>query len=284
VNAAPVAPATRKPLLAVVGVVIVVVLMAPALAGAGLLFHVQCQLTKNLGTESIWTPAAVVNSPPNGTAVGWANGSVLGPYSGSEVGFGNGSAEVVEADLNWTVFDTGMVWTLGPGVPEVCTVSLWPTVSGGSPTALAGCLLQGPGNASDENLSVSTPVPGCPFLGTNLSAEFNDSFVLSCPNGLAFQGYCGSFTWQDQGNGTVTLFESVLGFSIRIPLPGASPTTWISASDPVNQTVRYVLPGSGCWIEEQTGTPPGLPSGLSVWGPYYPYNVNVNINSACPFE
>jgi len=278
-------PRSRKPLVVAAVVGIVAVFSVPALFGAGILFHDQCERTTNLGTESLWTPAVIVNSPPNGTATGWANGSALGPLSGNEVSLGNGSAGVLEVRMNWTVYRTGMVWTLGPGFSDPCTVTLSPTAagvaSGSSPTVW--CQLQGPGSASDENLSATTPVPGCSFLGTNLSAEFNDSFVVSCASGSAFDGYCGSFSIQS-GGGTVWSVRSITGFSIQIPLPGTVPTSWITVRDPVNQTVLYVLPGAGCWIEEQTGIPPGLSSGLLVWGPYAPYHGNAGVNSGCPFE
>jgi len=278
-------PRSRKPLVvgAVVGVIAVFGL--PALFGAGILFHDQCELTTNLGTESLWTPALIVSSPPHGNATGWANGSAMGPYSGDEVSIGNGSAGVLEVRMNWSVYHTGMVWKLGPGLSDPCTVAVWPTVVGlaGDPSSLSWCQLQGPGSASDENLSVTTPLPGCPFLGTNLSVQFNDSFVVSCPGGSAFEGHCGSFSLQSDG-GTFWSQRSVMGFSMRIPLPGTTPTSWIPASDPVNQTVRYVLPGAGCWIEEQTGIPAGLSIGLLVWGPYAPYNTSASVDSACPFE
>jgi len=277
---------SRKPFVAGVAVAIVAIFGLPAIFGAGILFHEECALVTNLGTESLWTPGAIVNAPPNGTAVGWANGSVMGPLSGNGAGVGNGTVEVLEVDLNWTVFRTGLVWTLGPGFSNSCSVSLWPTASGlaGGQSPITWCVLQGPGSLSDINLSANSPVAGCSFLGTNTSAEFNDSFVVSCLYGSAYDGHCGSFTIQEGGAGTFTSWESITGFSIRIPLPGTVPTRWIPAPDPVDQTVRYVLPGPGCWIEEQNGVPPGLSSGLLVWGPYAPYNPNVGINSACPFE
>ncbi len=76
------------------GVLIVLgLLLLPAAWGAGLLFHQQCTLT-TVGTESLWTPAVIVNAPPNGTAIGWANGSALGAFGGASYSLASGSAAI----------------------------------------------------------------------------------------------------------------------------------------------------------------------------------------------
>jgi hypothetical protein len=265
---------------------IVGALTIPALFGAGLLFHDQCDLTTSVGTEALWTPALVVNAPPNGTATGWANGSVLGPSSGNEVSVANGSAGVLEVEMSWTVYRTGMAWTLGPGLPDPCTVSLQPMLSGlaAGGSTLNACLLQGPGGASDENVSATTPVRGCAFLGTNVSAEVNDSFAVSCPSGSAFDTDCGSFVLEQGQRGSLWSARSSVGFPLRIPVPGTFPTSWLSADDPVNQTVIYSLPGPGCWIEEpMRGSPAELPSGLLVWAPSATFHETAPPDSSCPF-
>jgi hypothetical protein len=247
--------------------VVAVVLLAPMAFGAGLALHSACALT-SLGTESIWTPGLVLNAPPNGTAVGWANGTEVGGNLQTRA-LGNGSAAVLEVEMNWTVYRTGMAWTVGPGFRDDCTRPYWATVAAasGGPD-MTWCPLQGPGSPSDVGVSTTAPVAGCPFLGTSRAAAFNDSFQLACSNNSAYLGGCGGFSYAIGGFQHVTLGASVTGFAVEIPVPGATAGPWLAVGDPVNQTVHYSFSGPGCWIRETVGAPAGLPFGLLTWGPF----------------
>lgn len=245
-----------------------IVLLVPLAFGAGLAVHAECALT-SLGTESEWTPGVIVNSPPNGTAIGWANGSVLGA---NEVSFPmhNGSAGVLEVLMNWTVDRTSMVWTTGPGFRNACTQPYWATAAGptGATADSVWCLLQGPGNGSDLGLSTENPVAGCPFLGTAQAAVFNDSFVVSCPQDSALEGGCETHSFEDAGSIQATYHASVVGLPVEIPRPGGPAGSWVGVGDPMTQTVTYTIFGPGCWVYEFPAAPAGLASGLPTWGPY----------------
>jgi hypothetical protein len=235
--------------------------------GDGLALHLECALT-SVGTESIWTPGLVVNSPPNGTAIGWANATQVDGNLQSQV-FGNGSATVLEVEMNWTVYRTGMTWTLGPGLRDDCTRPYWAAVAPATgATNMTWCPLQGPGTPSDVGLSTNTPVAGCPFLGTAQAAAFNDSFQLACSNNSAYLGGCGGVSYAIGPFQRITFGASVTGFAIQIPIPGRTGGPSLTVGDPVNQTVHYSLAGPGCWIKETVGAPAGLPFGLLTWGPF----------------
>ncbi len=269
-DAPPERSASHRIWFALLAGIVAIVLLAPMAFGAGVALHYACALTP-LGTESLWTPGVVVNSPPNGSAQGWGNGSQLGADSSSPV-LGNGSAGVLEVRMNWTVFRTGMSWTVGPGLRNGCTQPYWATaaaVRGVAPSAW--CLLQGPGSSSDIGLSTDNPVAGCPFLGTTQAAMFNDSFTARCSNRSAYSGGCGSIQFDEGPLIRTTDRASVTGFSVQIPLPGQSTDTWVDVGDPMNQTVLYSLSVPGCWIHETVGDPAGLSSGLLTWGLYAPF-------------
>jgi hypothetical protein len=265
VEGTPAARPTRGLWIGIIVAALVVVLLVPMAFGAGLALHLECGLTP-LGTESVWTPGVVVNSPPNGSARGWGNGSQLGADGGSPL-LGNGSAGVLEVEMTWTVDRTGMVWTAGPGLRDACTQPYWATASAATGTAnSAWCPLQGPGNASDVGLSTDTASASCPFLGTSQSAMFHDAFETSCPTGSAYDGGCGAYL-EDVGSGIrFTMHVSALDFPVEIPVPGQPAGTWLGVGDPMNQTVLYWTTGPGCWIHESAGASTGLPSGLQTWG------------------
>ncbi|MCI4327593.1 MAG: hypothetical protein L3K16_08200 [Thermoplasmata archaeon] len=257
---------SRHPLwIGVVVAALAMVLLVPLAFGGGLAVHSECTLAP-VGTESVWTPGVTVNSPPNGTATGWANGSVLGADEESSP-MHNGSAGVLEVLMNWTVDRTTMDWTTGPGLRDACTRPYWATAAGpvGATADAVWCLLQGPGNGSDIGLSTETPVTGCPFLGTPQAAEFNESFGVGCPSGSALEGGCGARTLEDGGSIRSTFHASVVGLSVEIPLPRGPAGSWIEVADPMNQAVTYTTFGPGCWVYE---SPAGPESGLLTWGPY----------------
>jgi hypothetical protein len=283
VNTPPAAPAHRTLWIGLGLAALALILLVPMAFGAGLALHLECSLTP-VGSETIWTPGVVVNSPPNGTAIGWANGSVIGADS-ETVMLGNGSAAVLEVEMNWTVERTGMVWTAGPGLAGRCSQPYWVTAadSGVSSTPNSvWCVLQGPGNASDVGLSPSTPVPGCPFLGTDQAAKFNDTFATSCRNVSAYDAGCGSYTLEDAGGPRIATHTTVQGLLVEIPVPGQPVAPWLGAGDPANQTVIYTTWGSGCWIFESEDAPAGLSTGLLTWGPYG--TLSGPKSNVCPFE
>ncbi|MCI4332121.1 MAG: hypothetical protein L3K01_00080 [Thermoplasmata archaeon] len=250
---------------------IALVLLVPMAFGAGLVLHSECVLTR-LGTETIWTPGLVVNSPPNGSARGWGNDSQHGVGWGSPL-LSNGSAGVLEIEMNWTVSRAGMAWVAGPGVRHACTVPYWATVAVDvRSTNSTWCLLQGPGSPSDVGLSSDTPVAGCPFLGTGTAARLNASFATVCANQSAYQGGCGAMQYAIGPGNRISFRASVIGFPIEIPIPARPAGAWLAVADPMNQTVVSSLSGPGCWVEETVGGPvpavSGLRLGLLTWGTY----------------
>ena len=267
--------------LGIIVVLVALVLLAPMAFGAGLAVHSKCALTA-LGTESIWTPGVIVNSPPHGLAQGWANGSQFGGGFGTPI-LGDGSAGVLEVEMNWTVYRTGMVWVAGPGLRDSCLLpySATAAMESGTPNS-AWCLLQGVGSVSDVNLSTSTPVAGCPFLGTEQAAKFNDSFATQCVNRSALQGGCGALRFDNGASIWATFRTSVVGFPVKIPIPGQSAGSWMGVADPMNQTVLDSISGLGCWIYETAGTPTGAPLGPLTWGPFGSLTTQAN-NPICTF-
>ena len=248
---------------------VVLVLLAPSFFGAGLLFHRACGTVATLGTEAIWTPAAIVNSPPNGTARGWGNGTVLGPVAGNSVVQSNGSAGLLEIDLNWTVTQLGSVWVAGAGLAESCAATNGVTVAPVTTTQFEpSCALQSAGSSSDANLTPANPVPGCPFLGTDQSARFDDTYGATCNAGTSAESPCPgqsiyvSSTYIETG---VFFTTWITGYLLQIPVPGTSPTEWLPVGDPVTQTVVYHLFGPRCYLGEYVGGLPGGAEGLMSW-------------------
>ncbi|HEV8049706.1 MAG TPA: hypothetical protein VGP88_03835 [Thermoplasmata archaeon] len=267
--------------LAILIPVVALVILLPMAFGAGLALHSTCALTP-IGTESIWTPGVVVNSPPNGSALGWANGSTVGGDSTSPV-LRNGSAGVVEVEMNWTVYRTGMTWVAGPGLRDQCTRPYWATATATKGFgAIDWCVLQGPDSVSDVGLSPDAPVAGCPFLGTDQAAAFNDSFTLACGNRSAYAGGCGARTVDEAGSVHASFRTSVTGFPVEIPIPGQTTGPWLGVADPMNQTAIASISGLGCWAYEPTGVPAGLSTGLLTWGPYGTLT-SVGPNPVCTF-
>ncbi len=237
-----------------------------------------------LGTEALWTPAVVVNSPPNGSATGWANGSFLGSSSGTSVSLSNGSAGVLEVKLNWTIGRLGLVWLLGPGFAQSCPSTYSIVVSGSPHPTTAWCSLRDGPAVSDINLSTSGPVDGCPFLGTNGAASFDDSFRAYCLNGSAYAGHCGASSISLGAVGWAVMRISYTGFAIHVPVPGAESSPWLAVADPVNQAVNYKLVGPGCFIHEAVGNLAGTEVGLLAWGPTEPLaRASAPSDSPCQF-
>ncbi len=266
-----------------VGVVIAVAgaLLIPTAFGAGLLLHRECQVVSTAGSEAIWTPAAIVNAPPNGSARGWANGSVMGPLSGNSIALDNGSSGLLEVDLNWTVLRLGEVWAIGPGLPTSCLETF--AVSAEPLTLkdhLVWCTLQSSPSASDIGLNASLPVEGCSFLGTNQSARFSDTYAVACPGAYGTPVPCPSnlvaVTPIYPGIG-LYITISITGFSIEIPIPSDPHGDWLPVGDPISQTEKYGLSRGACYQYEALGpladvieSPPHANDGPLAWGPAKP--------------
>jgi hypothetical protein len=170
---------------------------------------------------------------------------------------------VVIANLTWKFYRTEIGIFFGPGLDLKCGQSylLVPTLNN---SIQLQCELQGQTNNSDLNLTMDSPVPDCPFLGSaasgriplafNMSDRAHTQFAL-VPNVLYSGG--GGGMW-------------ISSMNVSIPLVQNGNTTWILTSLSQGTDVNFVFEDAGCWHVQAVDSPFVHASGIPTWGPYSP--------------
>ena len=252
--------------LAGLGLVLILVIPTILPLGKGFFFHDTCEKGSPISSATIWTPLLVVNAPQFGTAYGRSNGTLY-PWSSSqplELNLSDGAVGILMANVNWTLVHVHVARVSGAGDSTGCAMPFEAIPQSGGPPVT--CYLQGATNLSDANVSTSTPVAGCPFLGTNMSAQFPDAYNQTvCTYAERAAWSCEVYgVSEPAGWGIGPWLDSI---SVALPMLVGGKLAWIPASMPQTVSLVYSSENSGCWRTQYIDSGPRS-NGWIAWGPY----------------
>lgn len=207
--------------------------------GVGLFSHVSCDLGKVAGSETIWTPYSLTNTPYLGRSYYDASFDLFETFGPTHVtlsgaqGKGNISTGYFETQ-KWTLQNQSNVTVVGPGPIHPCASRYSASPSAPVPDiSVQGLPLQGPGNTTNAGEPTTFN-----DSGALPSATFANGFVTA---NLPPMATCGTSSKE--------LNFSSTSFDISVAINGfaGSASTTLSISSVENYT--YYFPGNaGTWL------------------------------------
>lgn len=231
----------------VISAVALVLLLSTPFFGAysgGLVYHLTCgPVGRAVAVERLWTPEILVNSPYGGSA----NATYSAPGGGwqSSTSVSNGSAGGLFSLDNWTVFVTGSLTVLGPGVNQLCSQSYTAMdARGGSEVGID--LL--PANSTSD-AQEPTQISEWDFVShaTYGSIVFANGYT---PNATNLLDSCNS---TGTGLPDQPLRSSALQVKVPVTLGGQVVNVTASLPDSVSFTYSFGIPGTWHFTDLSSG-------------------------------